>query len=159
MYAADYRWYAHHIADITRDFEGTCWTQSEGWITNANVKVDPGQWGIKTLESVDEPGLSRKQGVLHRGSNSGYQAVNLAYMMGATRIILLGFDMMMTGTQRHWFGDHPGSLNAASNYLSFIRHFETIKPADYQLEIWNCSRQTALDCFPKYNIDEVLAAL
>ena len=159
LYAADYRWYTHHIADITRDYDGTLWTQSTGWIKNTNEVVDPGQWGIKVLDSVDQPGLSREQGVLHRGGNSGYQAINLAYLWGATRIILIGYDMMMNGTQRHWFGDHPGTLNAGSNYHDFGQAYKTIKPEDYGIEIWNCSRRTALDCFPIYDLDEVLAAM
>ena len=121
--------------------------------------MQPEQWGITKLTSIDAPGLSKKQGTIHRGDNSGYQAINLAYLLGAERIILLGFDMMMHGTQRHWFGDHPGDMNAASSYPSFMRHFETIKPADYGLEIWNCSRRTAMDCFPKHDLDECLASL
>ena len=144
------------MGDIARDFEGILWTQSTGWIKNTNEVVDPAQWNIRALESIDEPGLSRKQGVLHRGSNSGYQAINLAYLMGATRIILVGFDMMMEGTKRHWFGDHPGSMNAGSSYPQFISQMQTIKCEEYGIEIWNCSRRTALKCFPIYNLDEVL---
>ena len=142
-----------------RDFEGECWTQNE-WIENGHKsKTDPASWGIKSLVSIDQPGLSKKQGVLHRGGNSGYQALNLAYLLGAERIILLGFDMMIDRDRRHWFGDHPGILNRASSYHNFARNFETIKPADYGLEIWNCSRRTALRCFPQYDLDECLALL
>lgn len=97
--------------------------------------------------------------MIHRGDNSGYQAVNLAYLMGAERIILIGFDMMMFGKQRHWFGDHPEHMNVASNYVSCIRWFGTIKPEDYGLEIINCSRRTALNHFPKHDLDEMLAAI
>lgn len=135
------------------------WTQGEQWNDGHGKPVDPAQWGITKLESVAEPGLSRKQGVIHRGDNSGYQAVNLAYLMGAERIILIGFDMMMFGKQRHWFGDHPEHMNVDSNYVSCIRWFNTIKPEAYGIEIWNCSRRTAMDCFPKHDLDEALAAL
>ena len=137
-----------------RDYEGTCWTQDVQW---ADPKAQPEQWGITKLISLEKPGLSREQGTIHRGDNSGYQAINLAYLLGAERIILLGFDMMMHGTQRHWFGDHPDHMNSASSYPNFIKHFETIKPAEYGIEIWNCSRRTALKCFPVHNLNEVLA--
>jgi len=139
-----------------RDYEGICWTQDVQW---CDIKVEPESWGIRKLISLDEPGLSRKQGVIHRGSNSGYQALNLAYLLGAERIILLGYDMMMTGDKRHWFGDHPGNMNATSNYADFIRHFQTIDPKAYGLEVWNCSRRTALNHFPCYDLDECLASL
>jgi hypothetical protein len=158
LYACDYRWWEHHIADILRDFEGNLWTQDVQW-EQQGKPVDPAQWGITKLTSIDAPGLSKKQGVIHRGDNSGYQALNLALLLGAERIILLGFDMMLTGKQRHWFGDHPEHMNVASNYPSLVQHFATIKPADYGLEIWNCSRRTALSCFPKHDLDECLALL
>ena len=140
-----------------RDFDGQLWTQDVQWV-NAGSPIDPAQWGIKVLISKDEPGLSKAQGIIHRGDNSGYQAINLALLLGAERIILLGFDLMMTGTQRHWFGDHPDPMNVTSNYPGFISHFATIKPEEYGLEIWNCSRRTALNCFPCFNFDEVCSA-
>ena len=124
--------------------------------------VDPPdlrQWGIKVIKSIDAPGLSCKQGVLHRGGNSGFQAVNLAYLMGAERIILLGFDMMPTDGKKHWFGDHPDKMNVASSYPTFITAFNKVKPEQYGIEIWNCSRRTALKCFPCYDLDECLASL
>jgi len=81
--------------------------------------------------------------------------MNLAYLLGATRIILLGFDMMMNGKQRHWFGDHPKGLGLASNYHNFITYFRTIEPDEYGIEILNCSRQTALDVFPRHNLEDI----
>ncbi len=116
---------------------------------------DPAQWGIKQLISLDMPGLSTEQGTIYRGGNSGYQAVNLAYLLGARRILLLGFDMCIEGKKRHWFGDHPGKLNMASNYKNFARAFESIVPAKYGIEILNLSRRTALDCFPRHNLEDL----
>ena len=156
LYACDSHWWYHHVADVMRDFEGICWTQDHQW---EDPKKQPEAWGIRKLISLSEPGLSRKQGVVHRGDNSGYQAVNLAYLLGAERIILLGFDMMMHGDKRHWFGNHPQAMNQASNYADFVGHFQTINPAEYGLEIWNCSRRTALNCFPKHNLEDALASL
>ncbi len=143
---------------MTRDFEGRLWTQTTQW-EELGKPVNPAQWGIVGLTSVEAPGLSRKMPVVHRGDNSGYQAVNLAYLLGAERIILLGFDQMVTGKQRHWFGDHPGHMNVESNYPACIKHFQSIKPEAYGIEILNCSRRTALNHFPCHALDEVLAAL
>lgn len=157
LYACDYRWWRHHISDVTRDYEGQCWTQDVQWAEKGQ-KIDPAQWGIKQLISLDKKGLSTDQGVIHRGKNSGYQAVNLAYLLGATRIILLGFDMCLDGDKRHWFGEHPNGLNMASNYHHFAECFATIKPEEYGIEIMNCSRRTALTCFPCYDLDECLAS-
>lgn len=83
------------------------------------------------------------------GGNSGFQAVNLAYIMGAKTILLLGFDMFGT----HFFGKHPPKLDVMSPFRNFIESFASIKK---DVEIINCSRQTALDCFPKMPIESVL---
>ena len=152
IWATDHRWWAYHIADITRDYDGQCWTQDVQWPATDS----PQAWNIHCLTSdTAAKGLSRDKEKIHTGKNSGFAAVGLAYHLGAERIILLGYDMMMDGNQRHWFGDHPDKLNVNSNYVDFARIFATIKPEDYGLEIWNCSRRTALKCFPVYSLDDL----
>lgn len=74
--------------------------------------------------------------------------------MGATRIILLGYDM--TGGS-HFFGDHPKTLRRCPDYSRHAPAFRTIKPDFYGIEIYNCSRDTALDAFPCRPLEEVLA--
>lgn len=138
---------------MTQDFEGRCWTQSHGW------KDDPAQWGIECLEAnVSASGLSTKKGTINTNRNSGAAAINLAYHLGAKRILLLGFDMKHKGA-RHWFGEHPKNLNQHSDYAGFAERFRSILPERYGIEIWNVTRDTALDAFPRYDLDEVCAAL
>jgi len=149
LYACDAKWWNFHISDVIRDFDGELWTQNEAW-----QKDKPEDWGITVLTSLAQPGLSTKKGTIHRGGNSGYQAVNLAYHLGASHILLLGFDMMINGA-RHWFGEHPQGLNMASNYNDFSRNFDSIIPEDYGIEVWNLTRQTALKAFPIYDLDDI----
>jgi hypothetical protein len=132
-----------------------------GWVTNTKEIVDPGQWGIRVLNWKDEKGLSREPNTVHHGGNSGHQAVNLAAHLidWSGTIILIGFDMMPNGTKKHWFGDHPGDMNVGSNYTDYINAFNQIKPADYGIEILNCTRSTALRCFPIHDLDEVLESI
>jgi hypothetical protein len=160
LYATDYRWFKYHIGDLLRDYSGHMITQRVQWEEN-NEPVDPAQWGIECYESEHRPGLCTEKGKIYTGSNSGYAAVNVAYHLlgGPGRIILIGFDMSRQGEQRHFFGDHPGKLNQESNYQTFMNSFATIKPRDYGLEIWNCSRRTAMLHFPRYDLDECLAQL
>lgn len=120
----------------------------------------PEAWGITCLKAdTNAGGLSKDPEKVHTGRNSGYAAVGLAYNLGAERIILLGYDMKMRGETRHWFGAHPDGMEVASNYSSFIERFRTIHPPAYGIDIWNCTRDTALDCFPLYDLDEVVEAL
>lgn len=83
------------------------------------------------------------------GGNSGFQAVNLAYILGAKTILLLGFDMHGD----HYFGKHPKKLDVCSPFNNFIKSFETITK---DVEIINCTRKTNLNCFPKMRIESVL---
>lgn len=156
IWATDYRWWNHHIADITNDYEGRCWTQEVQWPDDK----DPAAWGIKCLKAdTGACGLSTDPGKVHTGKNSGYAAINLAYHLGAERILLLGYDMKMRGNTRHWFGAHPDGMEVASDYASFAEQFATIYPADYGIEIWNVTRDTALRCFPLYDLDDVVRGL
>lgn len=41
------------------------------------------------------------------GADTGYAAINLAYLAGAKDIILAGFDMGFRGERTHWHRGHP----------------------------------------------------
>lgn len=107
-------------------------------------------YDLTRIDSKNGDGLG--EDCLHYGGNSGYQAVNLAYLLGAKTILLLGFDMF----GEHYFGKHPDNLNNASPYQSFINSFGTINPKKHGIEIINCSRQTALEHFPRTTISALL---
>ena len=152
MWASDHRWWKHHIGDITRDYDGQCWTIETAW----PPKESPDAWGIKSLiADTNAGGLSRDKNKIHTGKNSGFAAIGLAYHLAATRILLLGFDMMKDGSQRHWFGAHPPGMEVDSSYASFIAQFRTINPAEYGIEIWNVSRRTAMEHFPIHSLDDL----
>lgn len=91
------------------------------------------------------------------GRNSGYQAINLAVHLGARRILLLGYDMMRHSGKSHFFGEHPKGW-LPSPYPDFVKFFDSLrKPlARVGVEIVNCSRTTALKCFPKMSIELAL---
>lgn len=111
-------------------------------------------YGLEYIESAKGKGLSSIPGLIHQGSNSGYQAVNLAYLEGAKTIILLGFDMKSRGDKAHWFGDHPDKLR--STYEQFRDCYRTIADQNPPVEIINCTRDTALRVFPCRHLEEVI---
>jgi hypothetical protein len=96
------------------------------------------------------------------GGNSGYQAMNLALHLGAARIVLLGYDMAPADDGRlHWFGAHPAGLANPDgvNFATWPKAFDRLAPAlaDLGVEVVNCSRRTALGCFARAPLEEVLA--
>lgn len=77
--------------------------------------------GAIYVKSVRNAGLSNDPSVVY-GHNSGYAALNVAYLKGAKRIALLGFDMKM-GDTKHFHSGYSWS-KGAGNYKSWTRFFD-----------------------------------
>ncbi len=129
-------------------FKGELWTQD---VPAAE------KYGLHRVDATSGKGLGRDK--LHYGANSGYQAVNLAYLFGAKKIILLGFDMKCgEGGKTHWHGDHPGVLNQVLPLREFLKNFPVLAKdlAAEGVEVVNATRDTALECFRKVNLEDAL---
>lgn len=135
-YSADYWWWFHR-SDWWSDFPGP--------LRHTVSEQAAEEYQLMLHKIRKQPGLSREPGVLHSGRNSGYQALNLAYLSGAKRILLLGFDCHGT----HYFGPHPPELDRGCGHGDWIPEFRTICPSDYGIEIINLSADSAIDAFPK----------
>ena len=109
------------------------------------------EFSLLRVPSVDEPGLSASPLRIHQGGNSGYQALNLAVLLGSERIILLGYDMH----GGHWHGRHGGRLNnpEPGNFARWIAAFRTVRAP---VPVINCTPGSALDVFPLANLETVL---
>jgi len=148
LYGADPIWWEWHAerAEL-KAFKGRKITQD---------KEAAERYGLEYIRSVDADGLSRDPAYVHKGSNSGIQAINLAYHFGARRIVLLGFDMQATGGKAHWFGDHPNGFR--SNWEKWLWRYQFVADDAQRmgLEIINASRETALRCFPRAPLSSLL---
>lgn len=113
--------------------------------------------GWEHIESRANKGLSLDPKVIHQGANSGYQAINLAYHLGAERILLLGYDMQFTNGKAHWFGEHPDRIR--SSYAGWLGNYQSIanQLPGLNLEIINCTRETALHAFDKMDLEQALS--
>jgi hypothetical protein len=65
-------------------------------------------------------------------------------------------DMQARGGMRHFFGDHPNKQ--LSPYPMFRRAFQSlVKPlAKRGIPVINCTRASALECFPKADLHATL---
>lgn len=143
LYYCDNQWFNWHKAGV-REFRGIKATLNDG----------EADWVFKQGE---ETGLSICPHTLNTGKNSGYQAINLALLLGAENIYLLGYDMKRTNEKKHWFGDYP--VSGFDLFDDMIKCFKTIPEANYKhfgATIWNCTRDTALDMFPRLTIQEAI---
>ncbi len=114
------------------------------------------QFGINWAPANRGEGLGRE--FIHWGANSGYQAINLAYLWGARRIILLGYDCKQIEGKAHWFGQHPQGLNRHQPLETWRRNFPQLAAdlAAEGVEVLNCSPDSALECFRKVPLEAAL---
>ena len=152
LYACDGHWWDWHYDNPDWKakldaFEGEKWTQD---------KAAAEKYGLNYIESKPEAGLSSNPNLIHQGSNSGIQAINLAYHKGARDIILLGYDMQGDDKKPHWHGHHPSRV--VSSWSQWLKFYDYVAADSKKLgiEITNCSRETALTCFPRKRLEEVL---
>lgn len=88
---------------------------------------------------------------LTMGSNSGLLGLEVAVKLGATSIILLGFDMHGT----HYFGPHPTPMRNTipRRFDAFKQQFAAFK----KVPVYNCTPGSALTCFPMLSIQCALS--
>jgi hypothetical protein len=71
--------------------------------------------------------------------------------------VLLGYDMQRGPKgQEHWHAEHPSP--SRPDYKNWLHRFSTlVEPlSGAGVSIWNCSRATALECFPRRPLRDVL---
>ena len=149
-------------SDVLYACDGAWWDWHQGAPDFGGIKVSSTKnamrWpGILLLELGDSRGLSDDPTMLCHGSNSGYQAVNLAYLLGASRIVLLGYDFQLgPHGEHHWHGAHPNNVTPPVGM--FLDKFPSIvEPLrERGIDLVNCSAETALTCVPRRPLREVL---
>ena len=149
-YACDYLWWREYIGVVRSVHTGQRWTQdrsaAERWPDLRHVKHQAGE------------GLGLK--MLNTNGNSGMGAINLAYLFGSRRILLLGFDMKLgPNGERHYHPDHPKPLVQNQVFDEWIHKghklAKDLKAAG--CEVINCTPGSALQCFPMSTIEKELA--
>lgn len=140
---------------------------AEKW-TNNREAAD--KYRLNYIDSIDAPGLSKSPKRIYHGHSSGFCLLNLAYLMGAERIVLLGYDMkyapdyngadkQIGSSPRHYFGEYPSPMThwpkvSVKNgvHVQLIEQYRSVAGL---VEVVNCTPDSAIDCFPRVNIEEL----
>lgn len=146
------------IDHIRARFAGELWTQHKRTAEALRLNHIHG-WSEdgKTAQGV---GLTTRPDSINNGKNSGYQGINMAYIFGAKRIVLVGFDMQKgEGGQQHFFGAHPRGL---INTLPFAecRRLMARLAVDLDgagVDVVNATARTALTCFRQASLEAALS--
>jgi hypothetical protein len=111
---------------------------------------------VKVLRNTGRTGFDPHPACLRTLNNSGAQALQIAVHARAARILLLGFDMK----GEHWHGAHPrGLTNQKQSSLAgwVVLYRELARElAARGVSVINCTLNSALDCFPKEPLEDVL---
>lgn len=123
---------------------------------------------VTHLEGVTAPwvcALPRREGGLHHdalgyGNTSGVGGINLALVLGATRVLLLGFDGQPDSKGRPNWHNRLSEVAWPGIYDSFVPGFTQVA-ADLPrvfpgCEIINLTPGTKLTCFPTARLEDFL---
>lgn len=152
VYGCDFLWWKVNMQAVKDHYRGNSfvryWTQD---------RAAAERFGLNYVRHESREGLGRT--ALRTGGNSGYGAVNLAYLFGAKRILLIGFDMKEGPKgEKHWHPDHPKPLVQKQQFHEWIHKFKALaddlKAAG--VEVINCTPGSALKCFPTGDLETEL---
>ncbi|NCC30969.1 MAG: hypothetical protein EOM24_02970 [Chloroflexia bacterium] len=148
LYASDMRWWRNN-EEIWKPFQGLKITRQ---MQGPFRKEDR----VHRLPYSNSSGVSKTQ--LRLGRNSGHAAISLAYYLGASEIILLGFDMTVRNGV-HWHGPHKKGPNPTElSMRNWQSYFKQTARACRKLNfpVYNCTRVTELEGFDRLSLEELL---
>lgn len=96
---------------------------------------------------------------VQQGRNSGNTAVALAIAMGASRVVLVGYDCRVVNGREHHHDEYKGPRDLSLYDNNFLRAFDGWHAAAVAsgVEIVNCTPGSAITEFPFADLDEVLS--
>jgi len=113
---------------------------------------------VPWLWTMTRRGMGLYKDALGWNGNTGASAINLALLLGAKRIFLLGFDMHLSqGNKANW---HQNRLNKPNKniYSKFLKGFGKLvvdlKKKFPDVQVINVTNDSSLDLFPKIDVDK-----
>jgi len=108
------------------------------------------------LSSRNGDGLSTDPGAVITGANSGYQALNIATLAGASRVVLVAYDCRDVDGRSHFFGEHPDGTKPPYDAIR-MRYREAAEAAKrIGVEVLNATPGSRLDMFEAVDLAESL---
>lgn len=151
----DWQWATHEInAELQHPNK---------WTPSRELARRPG-WNLVETSTGDR-GVRAEPPLVSCG-NAGHQMLGLAlWLYRPSRIVLTGYDMQPTGGLVRWRGEHPQGVEKPARQGGRPGKFEkwraamatTVEPLrEMGVEVINATRETALDCFPRADLDSLL---
>lgn len=147
VFANDRKWFFQFGEELQETYRGGL------VVTTSNAPG--GGLPLRKLKPTSKWPLSTHPQML-AGWDGGSRSINLAYLLGANPIVLLGFDMR-PGAWHDGYGV-PSEPSAYRKYQGF---HDGMAPwlAREGVTVWNCSPGTVLGCYPVRDILSVTGEL
>jgi hypothetical protein len=150
LYACDRTWWKRYAEEAP--WQAEKWT-ADPWSAR--------QYDLALVKLKSGEGICPHPGTVHGGKNSGYQAIGLAYHMGAQRIILVGYDMQHTGGKRHWHDDHPKGMGNCEGIRGWVQQFNDLPmyAEPLGIRLYNATIQTAITGIERRDLWQLFSEL
>lgn len=149
MYFMDRPWYNDHKHDL-------CIFPNLKVTTLKHCRHIP-MPNLKFLHGAYKGSPQEDRSYLSVKAHSGVAAINLAVLLGAKDIVLLGYDMKVDSEGNHnYHNEHTRNIQETTYRKRFIPALEEmVEPlADRGIQVFNASVDSALECWPKVYLDE-----
>lgn len=159
LYFCDATWWFRSMSQNMRALDGVTSFHDViykgNWITGSPDPHFSDHPQVKTVMLTKQRGLEEDSSSLCHGSNSGYQCINLAYHLGAKKIILVGYDMKIDASgMSHWHTNGTKTAHAMQHDLTttMLPHFESIAEPlrEKGIRVYNANPTSALTTFPRF---------
>lgn len=156
LWACDAKWWLNEY-DAT--FSGEKWSGHHDKIDNKKAAAE--KYGLNVVAGDRQYNFSLSPDMIHYGREGGFQSINLAILLGANPILLVGFDMQMVNGKRHFFGEYKNTQWVRASGEDYRRQAEVIARAAAKLpphiKIINCTPGSALTCFQLASLESCIA--
>jgi len=138
-------WNFHKDKPALRGFQNPIITNNE------KLRNEPGiTWAPRQAEGFHKYAIGWN-------GNTGSAAINLALLLGAARIFLIGFDMQLTDGRSNWHRNDIDDVTPGhyERYLGCMKQSLSQLYKNWpQVEITNLNPNSAMDLFPKATWEE-----
>lgn len=146
LFGADQRWWSDSAYSLHRHL---------GWYKIAR-RPPPGRLPFKLhlIHAEHKGGLSLDPRTVY-GRNGGHMAMNLAVSFGASRVILVGFDLNARAKRQNFHDLHRKPANTEA-FGTWINDFALAKPVLEKagIEVLNANGGSALKVFPFCELED-----
>ena len=150
LYFHDHAWWQSNRSRVSAVFQGR-------WIVTTNSH----SMGVSRLRCADATGLEKDPAALAHGSNSGYQAINLAYHFGAKVIVLIGYDLQTVKGRVHWQQRSSEQVASSQKTMATVMlpRFATLEEPLRKagVKVYNATPGSALKVWPYRELVGILS--